>query len=47
MPCNGAADSQVREYLRTWSTKSLATKTMRFSVCVVLHTWEYDLPMDF
>ena len=35
MPCAGNDDSQVREYLRTWSINWLTVKRMAFQVHMV------------
>ncbi len=46
MPYNEAADSQVREYIHTWNTNTLAIKTMRFQVRLGFHTWECEEPTE-
>ena len=44
MPCTGDDDSQVREYLRTWSINWLTVKRMAFQVRMVLHTRKSGTP---
>ena len=44
MPCTGDDDSQVREYLRTWSINWLTVKRMAFQVRMVLHTLKSGTP---
>ena len=44
MSCAGDDDSQVREYLRTWSINWLTVKRMAFQVRMVLHTLKSGTP---